>query len=72
MKRAQFFILADGKSLTGPRLRPETVVGSLISRKDWRTIAQANGVQLSMFDDESLQLLDPTKEDEIQCLTGQI
>ena len=72
LKRARFFLLANGKSLVGTHLNPETVVGALVSRQGWQVCGPGQGVQLSMFDDEYLKLLDPTKEDARQCLTGQI
>ena len=72
MKRAQFFLLAGGRSLTGPRLNPETVVSGLVSRRDAQVFYGPHGVQISMFDKVYADMLDPTKEDQWQCVTGQI
>ena len=72
MKRAQFFILAGGKAAASPRLNPDTIVNALISKQGWKEINGLQYMQQSMFDGEYARLLDPTKEDEAKCLTGQI
>ena len=72
MKRAQFFILAGGRYAVSPRLAPESVINALISRQGWREMQALQTTQLSMFDSTCDHLFSPTKEDEIQCLTGQI
>lgn len=72
LKRAQFFLLAGGKSAVSPRIGPEVIVNALVSRQGWRQMAALQTAQLSLFDAEYAHLLDPTKEDAIKCLTGQI
>ncbi len=64
LKRAQFFILAGGKYAVSPRINPEIIVNSLISKQGFQQMNALQTTQLSMFD--------PTEEDGIKCLTGQI
>lgn len=62
MKRAQYFVLCQGKRAPGTNFQDEPMLRQMLSDKHSTIIAQ--GEQLSLFD--------PTSEDVIQCLTGQI
>ena len=72
MKRAQFFILANGRYAVDPRIGPEAIVGALVSRQGWREMGALQAAQLSIFDSGPLSMPDPTQEDHAKCLTGQI
>jgi len=64
LKRAQYFITCRGKTSMGIPSSPEAVLHGLLSKESWK-LAQPME-QLSLFDNHS------TREDLIQCLTGQI
>ncbi len=68
LRRAQYFLLCQGKMAEGLRISPESVLHALISKQDYEAAlrAQEQPQQLSLFDQ------DPTKEDLVKCLTGQI
>ena len=68
LRRAQYFLLCQGKMAEGLRISPESVLHALISKQDYEAAlrAQEQPQQLSLFDQ------DPTKEDLMKCLTGQI
>lgn len=68
LRRAQYFLLCQGKMAEGLRVSPDSVLRALISKQDYEAAlrAQEQPQQLSLFDQ------DPTKEDLAKCLTGQI
>ncbi|MBE6907419.1 MAG: putative DNA modification/repair radical SAM protein [Ruminococcaceae bacterium] len=68
LRRAQYFLLCQGKMAEGLRVTPESVLRALISKQDYEAAlhVQEQPRQLSLFDQ------DPTKEDLTKCLTGQI
>lgn len=68
LRRAQYFLLCQGKMAEGLRVTPESVLRALISKQDYEAAlrVQEQPQQLSLFDQ------DPTKEDLTKCLTGQI
>lgn len=68
LRRAQYFLLCQGKMAEGLRVTPESVLRALISKQDYEAALHVQGQpqQLSLFDQ------DPTKEDLTKCLTGQI
>lgn len=68
LRRAQYFLLCQGKMVEGLRVTPESVLRALISKQDYEAAlrVQEQPQQLSLFDQ------DPTKEDLTKCLTGQI
>lgn len=75
LKRAIYFVLCNGKRMDGLKVTETAVMRQLMSASTIKTIEQ-NGLylkndteQLSLFDDENPQ---PTMEDYMQCLTGQI
>ena len=61
MKRAKYFITAEGKSYGNIWLRQELITPMLLSEK-----GAAGFGQVSLFDDEV------TGEDRIKCLTGEM
>ncbi len=68
LKRAQFFLLCNGKLMEGVSVTPTAVLRALVSQQDLEraTLPQGAPEQLSLFDRP------PQKEDVIQCLTGQL
>lgn len=68
LKRAQYFLLCNGKISEGLRVTPDSVLRALISEKDYERalLPQERPEQLSLFD------RNPTKEDVVKCLSGQI
>jgi len=64
LKRAKYFITCDGKMYQKVPMDPEILENRLTENK----ISEAYE-QLSLFDPNLLQ---PTREDEIKCLTGEI
>ena len=71
LKRAQYFLLCGGKAPEGLRVTQDGVLRALISQKDQELLAAQHpqGEQLSLFGPSQEQL---TREDVMQCLTGQI
>ena len=71
LKRAQYFLLCGGKRPEGLRVTQDGALRALLSQKDRELLAAEHpqGEQLSLFDPPKNQL---TREDVIQCLTGQI
>ena len=65
LKRAQYFITCRGKTSMGIPSSPEAVLYGLLSKQSWQ-LAQPME-QLSLFDNNV-----STREDLVQCLTGQI
>lgn len=67
LKRAQYFITCKGKALEGLRVSESSVMKALFSESGLSKLQLPQYEQLSLFD-ESLV----TRENVIQCLTGQI
>lgn len=76
LKRAQYFILCNGRTLEGLRITPDSALRALVSDSMKKKLPMAPAVeQLSFFDE-----LDPgsplhqtvSREDVVQCLTGQM
>lgn len=67
LKRARFFITCSGRMAEGVRFTRPAVWESLLSD---RMLELAGPRQLSFFDPP--ENLDPTQEDQLKCLTGQI
>ncbi|WP_308753912.1 putative DNA modification/repair radical SAM protein [uncultured Anaerotruncus sp.] len=68
LKRAQYFLLCSGKMAEGLVVTPDAVLRALISERDYERarLPEEAPEQLSLFD------RNPTREDVVQCLTGQI
>jgi len=66
LKRAQYFILCKGKAMEGLKATPHNVMQALLSERI-RTAFSPAYQQLSLFDEPPV-----TREDVIQCLTGQL
>lgn len=68
LKRAQYFLLCNGKMNEGLRVTQDSVLRALVSDKDRELALLPAGApeQLSLFDQA------PKKEDILQCLTGEI
>ena len=71
LKRAQYVLLCGGKRPEGLRVTQDGALRALLSQKDRELLAAEHpqGEQLSLFAPPKNQL---TREDVIQCLTGQI
>ncbi|MCL6459637.1 MAG: putative DNA modification/repair radical SAM protein [Gorillibacterium sp.] len=68
LKRAQYFITCRDKGLAGLRVNQDSLLRALISENGVRKLPQQNNVeQLSFFDDPAI-----SREEVVQCLTGQI
>lgn len=65
LKRAQYFITCKGKMTEGLYISPDSVLRALISDRCQQLLPQQNE-QLSLFQNAI------TREDVMQCLTGQI
>ena len=65
LKRAQYFITCDGKPMLGMRFSDDDLLRALVSEK-CRDMMQADEEQLSFFNTQV------TREDVLQCLTGQM
>ena len=72
LKRAQYFLLCGGRAPEGLRVTQDGVLRALISQKDRELLAAQHpqGEQLSLFAPPQRDQL--TREDVLQCLTGQI
>lgn len=68
LKRAQYFITCRGKTAMWIPSSPENVMWRMLSKQS-AELARITSRQLSLFDGEHMI---STKEDVIQCLTGQI
>lgn len=66
LKRAQYFLLCDGKLAEGLKITPEGALRALISERSAALLPQNQPEQLSLFQNE------PTREDVVKCLTGQL
>ncbi|WP_438432787.1 putative DNA modification/repair radical SAM protein [Gorillibacterium sp. sgz500922] len=76
LKRAQYFIVCKGRTLEGLRITPDSALRALVSDSMRKKLPlEAQPEQLSFFNE-----LDPahpagsavTREDVVQCLTGQM
>lgn len=68
LKRAQYFLTCRGKLAEGLRITESGVLRALISEKGSSTLPDSlRPEQLSLF-----ASLNPTREDVVKCLTGQI
>lgn len=68
LKRAQYFLLCSGKMAEGLVVTPDAVLRALISERDYERarLPEEAPEQLSLFD------RNPSREDVVQRLTGQI
>ena len=68
LKRAQYFLLCNGKMMEGLRVNPDAVLRALISPRDYElaTLPEQAPEQLSLFTRA------PSGEDMQKCLTGEI
>lgn len=66
LKRAQYFLLCGGKLAEGLKITPEGALRALISERSAALLPQNQPEQLSLFQNE------PTREDVVKCLTGQL
>ena len=68
LKRAQYFLLCNGKMMEGLRVNPDAVLRALISPRDYELAALPEQApeQLSLFTRA------PSGEDMQKCLTGEI
>lgn len=65
LKRAQYFLTCNGKMTEGLKVSPEGIFRALISERSAAELEQPE--QLSLF-----TKVEPSREDILQCLTGQI
>ena len=72
VKRANYFILCNGKRAEGLVVTETGIMRQLMSASTVKKLEQQGsfGEQLSLFDDEKSPL--PTVEDTIKCLTGEM
>jgi len=69
LKRAQYFIKCNGRTMTGIAASPESVLWGLLSERSVSLIQSSE--QLSLFDN-GVTGVESTREDLVKCLTGQI
>jgi predicted DNA-binding helix-hairpin-helix protein len=68
LKRARYFILCNGKYYDHVKYFKESFISeNLISLEKRNYTLPINSIQMSLFD-----LLSPSKEDKVKCLTGNI
>lgn len=67
LKRAQYFILCKGKTMEGLKVTHHNVMQALISERISTSIPSLAPQQLALFEEPPI-----SREDVIQCLTGQI
>lgn len=68
LKRAQYFLLLNGKRPDNARLRSDNMIRAVLSDQAEELLSASQNEQLRLFDDPKLL----TKEDRLQCLTGQL
>ena len=68
LKRAQYFLLLNGKRPDNARLRSDNMIRAILSDQAEELLSASQNEQLRLFDDPKLL----TKEDRLQCLTGQL
>ena len=66
LKRAQYFLLCNGKMAEGLRISSDGVLRALVSERCQEMLPEAQPEQLSLFPERV------TREDVLQCLTGQM
>ncbi len=66
LKRAQYFITCGGRAAQGLKFKNDSILYALVSEKCRGMLPSEQLEQLSLFD---FQL---TREDVVQCLSGQI
>lgn len=77
LKRAQYFITCNYKTVDGLKFSHHTVLRALMSEKTW-ALYQKHGAcktpveQLSLFDEGAAILPNPAVEELQQCITGQM
>lgn len=69
LKRAQYFITCSGKMAQGLKFCQDTVLRSLVSERDSAFLPENQIEQLSLITPDIARI---TREDVMQCLTGQI
>lgn len=67
LKRAQYFILCKGKMLEGLKVTPDSTLRALMSDRVLSGLPSEQPEQLSLFQEPLI-----SREDVVQCLTGQI
>lgn len=67
LKRAQYFILCKGKMLEGLKVTPDSTLRALMSDRVLSSLPSQQPEQLSFFQEPLI-----SREDVVQCLTGQI
>ncbi|AFM01389.1 putative DNA modification/repair radical SAM protein [Desulfitobacterium dehalogenans ATCC 51507] len=67
LKRAQYFILCKGKTLEGLKVTPHNVMQALMSEQVIASLPSQAPQQLALFEEPPI-----SREDVIQCLTGQL
>lgn len=67
LKRAQYFILCKGKMMEGLKITPHNILQALMSERNLAKLPSQQPLQLSFFQEPFI-----TREDVVQCLTGQI
>lgn len=73
LKRARFFVICQGKSLSPlPTDDPRVIAGAIGEGARFHRTQLEGGRDLLTEGPQQLSLFAPTKEDRIQCLTGQI
>ncbi len=65
LKRAQYFITCNGRPASGIKLTCDATISRLLSDRAMDMLSQSRFEQLNLFHD-------PTKEDALKCLTGQM
>ena len=66
LKRAQYFLVCDGKTAQGVDINPDKVIRNLVSERCQRELPAAQPEQITFFQEQI------TREDVMQCLTGQM
>ena len=73
LKRARFFLTCQGKSMSPlPTDDPGVIAGAIREGTAFHRTQLAGGGSPLLDQPEQLSLFSPTKEDRVQCLTGQI
>ncbi|WP_434510305.1 putative DNA modification/repair radical SAM protein [Desulfitobacterium sp. AusDCA] len=67
LKRAQYFILCKGKMIEGLKVTPDSTLRALMSDRVLSGLPSEQPEQLSLFQEPLI-----SREDVVQCLTGQI
>ncbi len=66
LKRAQYFILCRGKAAEGVSITPDSVLRALVSERSRQMAFSGQYEQMSLWQEQI------TREDVVQCLSGQI